>query len=61
MHSTGPICLYLKKMIMIGCNENTTATDRERPPVLGGGWAPRIVQEAGGEGDEVGGHGELWR
>ena len=29
--------------------------------VLGGGQAPRIAQEAAGEGDGMRGHGELWR
>ena len=29
--------------------------------VLGGGQAPRIAEEAAGEGDGMGGHGDLWR
>ena len=29
--------------------------------VLGGEGAPRIAEEAGGGGDEMRGHGELWR
>ena len=47
-------------------NENTAdqhshRIEQQAVRVLGAGWAPHIVQEAAGEGEEMGSHSELWR
>ena len=42
-------------------DQHNQRIERHAVRVLGGGWAPRIVQEAAGEGEEMGSHVELWR
>ena len=42
-------------------DQHSHRIERQAVRVLGGGRAPRIVQEAAGEGEEMGSHAELWR
>ena len=42
-------------------DQHSHRVERQAVRVLGGGRAPRIDQEAAGEGEEMGSHAELWR
>ena len=52
----------LKEKVLsdIGWTSAADFLERCAVHVLGGGRAPRIAEEAAGEGDGMDGHGELW-